>query len=252
MGAIEIRPRAGRFMGPCMAGNRRDVSRARAGLLECSYMYGPQRLADDIVDRAASGIEADRERMAEALDPQIRVMVIARLSPHPHQLDAVEEIAQEVVIGVLKSLPTLKTRTVGSLKSLVSTVVSRRVADFLRSQKAARPGGRPLASLETTVRDFSRIGPLWHFLSAGGTSPLSAVARADQVSLVLGELARVKDEYREIITLAFFDQLATAEIAQRLGLSRRAASMMLLRALRALRRRVTDSSQPGTSRADAV
>jgi RNA polymerase sigma factor (sigma-70 family) len=213
-------------------------------------MYGAEQFSDDVVARAVSGSDADRDCIADALDPQVRMMVIARLSPHPHQLDAVDEIAQEAMVGILKSLPTLRTKTVGSLKSLASAVVSRRVVDFLRRQKAARPGGRPVASLETTVRDFSRIGPLWQFLSAGGTSPLSAIARADQVSLVLAELARIKDDYREIITLAFFDQLATAQIAEQLGVSRRAASMMLLRALRALRRRITNSSRPGVGRAD--
>lgn len=215
-------------------------------------MYGAQGLADDIVERAAGGAESERARVASALEPQVRVMVIARLSPHPGQFDAVEEIAQQAMMAVVESLPKLKERTVTGLRSLVSVIVSRRVADFLRGRKRARLGGSPVASLETTVADMSRIGPLWQFLSAGGPTPLSAVGNADQISMVLTELGRLKPEYCEIITLAFFDQLTTREIGERLGVSRRAASMMLLRAINALRTRVTDSGPRGAAHAESV
>jgi hypothetical protein len=100
-----------------------------------------------------------------------------------------------------------------------------------------------VVSLDTTVADFSEVGPLWKFLSISGRSPLSGAGLTDQVSLVLSELGRLKDEHREVITLTLFDQLTTAEVAERLGISRRAASMLFLRAIRSLRRRVTGSSR---------
>lgn len=87
-------------------------------------------------------------------------------------------------------------------------------------------------------------------LSASGTSPLSAADRFDCLQNVLGELGQLNERHREIITLAFFDQLATGEIADRLGISRPAASMLLIRAIKALRRRVTGSSQLGDGRGD--
>ena len=50
------------------------------------------------------------------------------------------------------------------------------------------------------------------------------------------ELGGLKSAYREAITLAFFDQMTTRDIAERMELSRPAASMLLLRAGNALRR----------------
>ena len=50
------------------------------------------------------------------------------------------------------------------------------------------------------------------------------------------ELGGLKSEYREAITLAFFDQMTTHDIGERMELSRPAASMLLLRAVNALRR----------------
>lgn len=52
------------------------------------------------------------------------------------------------------------------------------------------------------------------------------------------ELGNLKPEHREAITLAFFDQMTTREIAERMGMSRPAASMLLLRAVTALRHRM--------------
>ena len=215
-------------------------------------MYGVEKLADEVVQRAVGGERRDMERVAEALLPQVRVMVSARLAAHPGLFDVVDEIAQAVMIAVSSALPRLENRTVGGLRSLVSVVVSRRVADYLRRKKRAKLGGSPVKSLDTTVMRVSEIGPLWKFLSVSGPSPLSEAREADQVSLVMSELGQLKEEYREVITLALFDQLRTAEIAERLGISRRAASMLLLRAIRALRRRVTGSSQTGGLRDESI
>ena len=215
-------------------------------------MHEVRQLVDDTVRRAAQGELADRERVAEALAPQVHAMVAARLSPHAGQLDAAEEIAQQAMVAVVESLPSLANRTVGGLKSLASVIVTRRVVDFLRGRKGARLAGRPVASLDTTVADHSHVGRLWEFLSAGGPTPLSVVREADQWSLVLTELGQLRKSHREIITLAFFDQLSTREIAERVGISRRAASMTLLRAVRELRSRVIESTQEGDSHADAV
>ncbi len=56
------------------------------------------------------------------------------------------------------------------------------------------------------------------------------------------ELGGLKAEYREAITLAFFDQMTTRDIAQRMELSRPAASMLLLRAVKALRRSMSGAT----------
>ena len=213
-------------------------------------MHGPGGLSDDVVERAVRGVRADGDRVVETLQAQVRLMVAARLSPSPAQLDAIDDIAQQVMVAIVERLPELENRTVAGLRSLVSVVAGRRVADYLRGRKRANLGGRPVASLETTVAHMSGTGPLWQFLSAGGPTPLSAVGNTDLVLSVLGEIGRLRSEYRDIITFAFFDQLATREIAERLGISRRAASMTLLRAINALRKRIVAAGSRGTTNAE--
>jgi RNA polymerase sigma factor (sigma-70 family) len=98
-------------------------------------------------------------------------------------------------------------------------------------------------SLDSTVGVFSNAGPLWQFLSVSGTSPHSAVERAELAAQLIAELGRLKPQHREVITLAFFDQLPVSEIAAQMGVSRPAASMLLIRAVQTLRRHMTGSSR---------
>jgi len=207
--------------------------------------FGAATLSDDIVRAASDGSLADRERVARALAPQVRLMVMARLSPTSSQFDVVEDLAQAALVGLAEGLGRLQQRSVGGLKAFTSTIVARRVADHLRTRRAVAVSGGRVRSLDSNAGDYSEAGLLWHFLSASGTSPPSAAERADQLRLVMEEMGRLKSQQREVITLAFFDQLPTSEIATRLGVSRPAASMLILRAVKTLRRNITGSSQVG-------
>lgn len=195
--------------------------------------------AAQITDAAVAAAVADspggdRERIVNALSPQVRMMVTARLAANPDRLDAIEDIAQQTMLAVHEALPRLDNRTVVGLKAFVSRIVGNKVADYLRRKPGV--GRAPQNSLDSVAAGFSGAMPLWQLLSASGTSPLSAAARADDIQRLFAALGRIKGDYREIITLAFFDQLPTAEIAAALGISRPAASMRLIRAVEALRR----------------
>ncbi len=206
-------------------------------------MFGAAEMTDKMVAAAAEGSQVETERLAAVLTPQIRLMVAARLGATPRQFHAVEELGQQVMMGLVAGISRLDNRTVNGLKAYASRIVSNKVADYLKKD-TGRGGKRPrVRSLDSTVAGLTEAGPLWQLLSADGTSPVSAVARADKFNLVLNEMQKLKPEYCEIITLAFFDQLETAEIAKRLGLTRPAASMRLIRAVNTLRSRVTDSDE---------
>lgn len=208
-------------------------------------MMGSTELTDTEVAAAAEGANDARTRILSVLAPQIRLMVAARLNPTALQSSIVDDIAEEVVLAVLAGLPRLAGRTLAGLRAFVSGIVTRRVADFIRGRGNGHAVGRGVRSLDSTMADLSHVGPVWEFLSASGASPRSAVDQAERVARLMSELARLKDTYRLAITLAFFDQLPLGEIAERLGLSRPAASMLLLRAVQALRQQMVDQSMSG-------
>ena len=208
-------------------------------------MFIAKTMTDDMVRTAAEGAADQREQLLGQLAPQVRAMVVSRLSPTPAQFPAVEDLTQQSLLAVSAGLTRLRHRTVAALKSFASVVVARKVADFIRR------AGTPVRSLDSTAPGASSSVPLWTVLSIGGPTPASAVANAEQIELVIGQMGGLRPRHREVILLAFFDQLPIPEIAQRMGLSGPATSMLLWRAMGTLRRNTTGSSRIRSGRGRA-
>lgn len=206
-------------------------------------MPGAADITDDQVARSAEGSSEDTDRVLRAMEPQVRLMVAARLSANRAQHHALDEIAHLAMVGLSEGIGRLENRTVNGLKAFASVIVGRRVSDYLRRRGGAKNRGAAAASLDSTVSGLSGGLPLGQLLSAGGKTPSSAAAQADETAAVLEGLAALKPEYREVITLAIFDQLPTRDIAERMNISRPAASMLLIRAIKTLRRNLTGSSK---------
>ena len=200
-------------------------------------MFGAQRLSSDQIAAAAAGDSVALEHVVTVLEPQVRLMIAARLSPTPVQLDAVDDLAQDTLMELTRAVRRLQNRTVAGLRSFVSVIASRKVFAYLR--RANRPaGGVNLRSLDSTVGSFSQAGPLWQLLSGSTPSPSFLAVRGEQVAILLAELGKLEERNRRVITLAVFDQLGPTEIGTELGISPNAASHLLVRATRKLRQNV--------------
>jgi len=206
-------------------------------------MYGAVDLTDEMIRAAAGGCDGSLQRVAAVLEPQVRLMVAARLSADPVHHQAVDDLAQHVLLGVSKGIKRLEQQTVGGLKRYASRIVRRTVADYFRSRGEAGRHQRRERSLDSTVAGVTCAGPLWQSLPASCISPRTAADQLEQTGRLMAALGELKAEHREVITLAFFDQLPTQEIAEATGVSRPAASMLLIRAVRALRHAMGAPSQ---------
>ncbi len=201
-------------------------------------------ILDEQVRAAARGSQADRDLLLQAIAPRVRAMIIIRLAPTPAQFHAVDDLSQQVLLGIAEGLERLKSDTAAGLRAFASRIAANKVADYLR--RLQTPGGMPQNSLESSVRDLSASMAMKDLLPAMGRTVLSDVARTEAIGGILDALSKMNDRDREVITLAFFDQLGSSQIAEQMGLSRAAASMVLVRAVRALRRMITGSSKLGS------
>jgi RNA polymerase sigma factor (sigma-70 family) len=196
-------------------------------------------ITDEMVRAATNGSAVDRGLLLGRLAPQLRAMVLVRLAPSQNQWHAVDDLAQQATASVAQGLPGLRNPTTAALNAYASTVVTRAVANFLRQR--ASNGVSSSHSLDSSIHGPGGSVFLRDLLSASSLTPGAAAVQAEDMQRVILALGNLKPDYREIITLAFFDQLGLAEIADCLGLSRPAASMLLTRAMKTLRRRLTGS-----------
>ncbi|MCB9855759.1 MAG: sigma-70 family RNA polymerase sigma factor [Phycisphaerales bacterium] len=209
-------------------------------------MTGSRAQFDDEAVRAASnGDSQQRSHVVTCLAEQVRTMVVIRLAPSPMRAQDVDDIVQESLAAISQALPAMREPSVGSLRALASTVVTRKVANYLADAK--RRSNEQAISLNVPMGDGSTVGALRHLLSASGISPGSIAARRELIHNLLLSLAAMKDTHREVITMAIIDQLPITEVAERMNLTRAAASMLLFRAMKTLRRNITGSSRIGGS-----
>jgi len=207
-------------------------------------MTTPESPFNDEVVRAARDGDAEKRSIAIAhLADPVRAMVVVRLAPSALNAHDVDDLVQESLSAISKGLNSIREPSVGTLRAFASTVVTRVVASYLSSNKNRK--GRKSVSLETEVGDGSSAGVLGDLLSASGISPGSVAARREQIHNLLIQLAALKDTHRDVITMTMIDQLPVTEVAKRMGVSRPAASMLLYRAMKTLRRNVTGSSTLG-------
>ncbi len=205
-------------------------------------MTGVMQLTDAVVQEAADGSEVARDRILAGFRLRARLMVIARLGPTPSQFHVIEDLTEQALAGLAAGLTRLEERTIAGVRAFLSGIVAHKVADYVRTHGRAGAIQPAVCSLDSTVVDLSQVGPLWAFLSASGVSPLTAVDQAERINRVMEEFRRLDESHREILTLAFFDQLSVAQIAARMGLSPAAVSRLLIRAVQTLRRNVIASS----------
>lgn len=199
-------------------------------------------LDDRLVAAAKAGSKADLERLLQALAPRVRAMVVTRLSASPGCASSTEELTQNALIALADGIGRLEIPTVGGLNAYLSSIVTNKVRDAFRG--AAAHGAHGWTSLDSQVLAESSMGPLWKTIAGEDPTP-SGEAAAEELQLrLLDQLGRMNPRHREVIILSIVDQLDTEAIAERMDLTRRAASMLLLRAIESLKARLSPEAPP--------
>jgi RNA polymerase sigma-70 factor (ECF subfamily) len=148
-----------------------------------------------------------------------------------------EDITQDIFIAVMKSLKNF--RFEAQFSTWLRTLVNRQVADFYRSRKP---------KVETLSLDAESDDPDG-YRSTDRELNLSTEDRTsdrDDIIILRQELRNLPESYREIIMLRFVDGLQFDEIARVQGQSLEATKSLFRRAISALQKRITVSTdQPG-------
>lgn len=132
--------------------------------------------------------------------------------------DAAEDIAATVFEDALRGIHQLRWQ-IKPLVAWLYRIAARRVADFYRARRADAPLD------ETLARDDALH---------------AQVERADEFAAVRRGLARLSERDREIIRLAYFDELSGDAIAATLNCSANSAYVRLHRALKKLEKELRD------------
>lgn len=180
------------------------------------------------------GDDGARAKVLERFGPWLRLMARLQIETSFQGKFDPSDIAQQTLLEACRDLPKFRGQSEPELLAWLRQILAHVLAHEVRRYRGTqqRDVGREV-SLEASLAQTSlRLGAM--LADSGPTPSQQAVAREQEVALA-DVLARLPDEYREVIVLRNLEDLPHEEIARRMGRSVGAVRMLWVRALARLR-----------------
>ena len=170
-----------------------------------------------LVARAQEGNRAAFDRLVERYRDRLVSVLRASLGDYLRRRVDVDDLLQEVLIRAFSSLSRFQwSEDEAFIRWL--RVIARNVV-----YEVARKQNRELLLAEEDPLDPRQL------------SPERSVRRLERLERLQAALGRLKPEYREVIQLARIQRLALGEVAERMGRTPNAITLLLRRALHKLK-----------------
>jgi RNA polymerase sigma-70 factor (ECF subfamily) len=188
-----------------------------------------------LLERARAGDAEALSQVFERHRRRLAVLVRYKLSGRDRQPTEIEDIVQEVSLRAFRDLQRFEYQAPGSFFRWLSAIADHVIVDRIRHRERACRAGQ-----EVRFRSVSNPqGPD----PAITTTPSRLLAQKEAVERLFARLDALPDNYRQAILLAKVEGLTTAEMAERLGMSREAVALLVFRAVKRLRGLVEEPSE---------
>jgi RNA polymerase sigma-70 factor (ECF subfamily) len=147
---------------------------------------------------------------------------------------APEDVIQDTFDLVFRGIDSFDRSLPGGFSSWLLTIADNRLAETVRSFRALKRGGGVRAlSAELGIRSGT-AEDLLGVLAQIRRTPSQSAARIEAARCLCDALANISNDYREALTLRYFEGLSVAETAARMNRTERSVHMLCHRALRCL------------------
>jgi RNA polymerase sigma-70 factor, ECF subfamily len=153
------------------------------------------------------------------------------------------DIVQQTLLEACRDLRNFRGRTEAELLAWLRQILAHVLGHEIRRYRGAkqRDIGREVSLDESLLQSSQRLGGM---LADAGSSPSHKAIRREQEVILADVLARLPDDYREVIILRNLEGLSHEEVARRMHRGVGAVRMLWARALKQLRQLVeTESGQ---------
>lgn len=186
-----------------------------------------------LVRSAQGGSTRAMERLFSRYLPRIRRIVALRTGRRLRALHGEEDLVQQALLRVFRSLKDFEPRSEASFRNWVARCVENEIVDLSRRAEAAKRNGGPIhlggdcEAFLASIEDPRQATP-------------SEIARAGELEERIERvLLQMPDHFREIIILRHLCGMSHREIAEELGFgSESSVRVALSRALDHLRRKL--------------
>ena len=200
-----------------------------------------------LLDAARAGDAAARARILSRYQSWLRILARIQLDGDFRGKFDASDIAQQTLLEACRDLPQFRGGTESEflawLRQILAHVLSHEIRRFRGTQQ--RDIGREVSLEQSLAQSSQRLGDM---LAVSGSSPSQQAVRHEQEVMLAEVLARLPDDYREVLILRNLEGLSHEEVAARMGRGAGAVRMLWVRALAAIRKEfgVLPSESVGT------
>ena len=187
-----------------------------------------------ILEEARNGGARAFEKLVTPHLDRLESIIHLRLGKRLRLRVDVEDVLQETLMRAHTSLVRFEWRDQGSFFRWLGAIAEHVVKDLARHHFSSTRGGLDREVRFGAPSDGGGLSA-GERLQAPNVSPSRSMRREERLERLEDALEKLSPEHREVILLAHLQGLPTKEVAQRMGRSRPAAAMLLLRATRELK-----------------
>ncbi|MBY0229234.1 MAG: sigma-70 family RNA polymerase sigma factor [Gemmataceae bacterium] len=196
----------------------------------------PMPDADDLIRRCREGDGAAREELFARYAVYLKVLAKGQIGARLRGKCDASDVVQLTLLEAHRDFGTFQGAGEAELLAWLRRILAHNLCNEARHfATQQRDAGREVAfdQLRQGVDQSSLL--LAAQLQANGPSP-SQQAQAREASVLMAEaIARLPEDYQEVLLLRIFEELPAEEVAQRMGRTAGAVRMLQMRALEALR-----------------
>lgn len=190
---------------------------------------GPQATTSfELIERFRGGDQQAFSDLYERYQSRLGVLIHYKLGDALRGKYEVDDLLQEVFLSASKDMDRFTYRSPGSFFRWLAQIANHVIIDAARNEgRAKRDGGRAIGFRTPTNPDG--------FEPIDSQTPSRLFRDQEEANRLLARLDALPADYREVIVLAKFEALSTAEICERMGKSREQIALLLHRALKRYR-----------------
>ncbi len=197
-----------------------------------------------LIARARSEGPASLGPLLEKYANYLRLLAITHIDAKLRARVSPSDIVQETNVDAHRSFAAFRGHSEGEFVAWLRTILVHNIARLVeRHVLAEKRDVRREISLQRIGRSLERSTIRLHqLLASREPSPSSQLLERERAVLLADHLAALPEHYRQVIVLRNLEGLPFATVARRMDRSEGAVRMMWLRAVNALKERISEGS----------
>jgi RNA polymerase sigma-70 factor, ECF subfamily len=191
---------------------------------------------------ARAGDPDAADRLFARVRPWMQILARTQLGRYLQPKSDPSDVVQVALLEAVRALGQFRGESEAEFLAWLRQVLANAIRHEARrfAGTAARDMGREESLDRELAESSARLGSV---LVADGSSPSAGAERAEARLELAALLARLPEEYRDVIVLRNLEGLSHEEVAERLGRSVGAVRMLWIRALARLRALTTEPAE---------